>query len=155
VEAILAALGVVYAADRLLTLFGPAPGPRVLPGELRGREATGRAAKAYWEAENAASKGLCSVARYHFETGERYRHMAEDRAARGDHTAGDVRASQRIARAELKSCKPLNKSLEAAPLMSLAQSRKRVRQLRRRGCKVSAVGAPGATVIFADCPEDR
>ena len=102
--------GLVYAVGRLVSLF-PAPnGPRLRPGELTAGQYISRAAKAYWRSENAAARGHCDAADHLFETGEYYRRKAEARAARGDQTGKDVRPSQRIARDELKACKPRERS---------------------------------------------
>jgi len=46
--------------------------------------------------------------------------------------------------------------LEAVPQMTAAQSRKRIAELRRQGCKVEKKNVPGVgTVILKECPKKR
>lgn len=126
-EVVLGALGALYAFERLISLFPPPVGPRLKTGEVYGREATARAARAYWEAENAASRGRCDVAKGFFAKGEHFRTMAEDRAERGDQTTQDVRGSQRLARDALKLCQR-----GANPLEGIEKRTRLVRKRRAR-----------------------
>lgn len=153
IGALLGALGALYTFERLIRLYPPPSGPRVRPGELKGKHASGRAAQAYWAAENAAVRGQCREARTLFARGERYREMSEDRAARGDQTTRDVRGSQRIARAEVKACKAGKNELGAVPVLTPAQSRARVRRLKRKGCRVWYKRVGNAKVVLTDCEE--
>jgi len=44
-------------------------------------------------------------------------------------------------------------ALEAMPGLTKAQSEKRIRKLKRRGCKVTKENVPGVgTVVFKECP---
>lgn len=104
IETLLGVLGLIYAVDQFTRLFPPSYGPRLRPGELTAEGYSSRAVTAYWKAENASARGECDAASHLFETGEYYRRKAEARAARGDHTAKDIRGSQRVARDELRTC---------------------------------------------------
>lgn len=106
IETLVGVVGLIYTVQQLVRLFPPTYGPRLAPGELTAGEYSSRAVQAYWKAENASARGKCDVALHLFERGETYRRKSEARAARGDHTARDIRDSQRIARNELKVCKP-------------------------------------------------
>jgi len=82
----------------------PAPGPRLKPGELKAADASTRAEQEYWNAESAAARNSCSMARRHFDKAEDYRHMAEKRGKQGDRTGRDLRSAIRHARQEMRKC---------------------------------------------------
>jgi len=47
-------------------------------------------------------------------------------------------------------------ALEGTPRMTAAQSRKRIAQLRKQGCKVTRKNVPGVgTVVLKECPKRR
>jgi hypothetical protein len=83
----------------------PSYGPRLRPGELRASVASSRAARAYWAAEEAASRGNCETADKAWATGEWYRMQAAERQQRGDQTGGDLRPAVRNARSEIRRCR--------------------------------------------------
>ena len=104
--AIIGVLGAISALSLIPRwLDRPTYGPRLLPGELRASDASRGASKAYWAAEEAASRGNCQIARKAWIVGEKFRAQAEERASRGDETGRDLRSAVRGARAELRRCK--------------------------------------------------
>jgi hypothetical protein len=79
----------------------PTYGARLGPGEVKAGEAASRAQAAYWDAEEAASRGQCRRAREHFKAGDAYQQMLERRQAKGDRTGFDIRDAVRQARREM------------------------------------------------------
>lgn len=100
---LIGAIGALMFIPRLLDR--PSPGPRLLRGELRASEASARAAKAYWAAEEAAARGNCETADRAWATGEWYRIQADERRQRGDNTGIDLRSDIRAAREEMRRCR--------------------------------------------------
>lgn len=106
IGAIVGVLGIISALSLIPRwLSRPTYGPRLQPGELRASDASSRASRAYWAAEEAASRGNCEIAEKAWIVGEKFRAQAEERAARGDETGKDLRPAIRGARAEIRKCK--------------------------------------------------
>ncbi len=104
--AIIGLLGAISALSLIPRWLGrPTYGPRLLPGELRASDASSQASRAYWAAEEAASRGNCKTAEKAWIVGEKFRAEAEERTARGDETGRDLRSAIRGARDELRRCK--------------------------------------------------
>jgi hypothetical protein len=151
VQTLLGVAGLVYAVDRLTRMFPPSSGPRRRPGELTAGQYASQAEDSYWLAETAAARGDCGIAKDHFDDAEKDRRLAEWRTSRGDRTGKDIKGAQRLARSELKVCNP-DEGLSGIPRLTKAQSRRRQRELRRKGCKVSRKRVRGGVVVFRDCP---
>ena len=104
--AILGLIGTIGAFSLIPRWFGkPTYGPRLLPGEMKASQSSSLAARAYWVAEEAASRGSCKIADKAWTTAELYRSQAAERRRRGDQTGVDLRSAVRNARTEIRKCR--------------------------------------------------